>query len=115
MPEREGGGVLRVKAVFCPSLGGLIFPPRGKPTGEGRFRAKGLWDARGRQQGWWCPDSPGWTPGWARARGRDRTFGLPRSRGWSWTRGSARGRGGNPGAWVVPEGADFSGGGGPVG
>src|SRR6185437_7647539 len=47
MPEREGGGVLRVKAVFSPSLGGLIFPPRGKPTGDGRFRAKGLWDARG--------------------------------------------------------------------
>ena len=59
VPEREGGGVLRVKAVFSPSLGGLIFPPRGKPTGDGRFRAKGLWDARGRQQGWWCPDSPG--------------------------------------------------------
>src|SRR5947208_1295922 len=41
------------------SLGGLIFLPGGKPTGEGRFRAKGLWDARGRQQGRWCPDSPG--------------------------------------------------------
>src|ERR1700745_1570795 len=49
------------------------------------------------------------------AWGRERTFGLPRGRGWNRTRGSARGRGRNRGAWVVPEGADFSGGSGPVG
>ena len=53
-----GSRVLRVKPVLFPPSARLIFPPGGKPTGEGRFRAKGLWDARGRQQGRWCPIRP---------------------------------------------------------
>ncbi len=40
---------------------GLIYPPGGKSTGEGRFRAKGQWDVRGRQRGRGIPDFPGRT------------------------------------------------------